>query len=240
MTDEIRSMFYNEHFQEVAAEYFPATGPVVHFEHSVTGERKSVYLRDGKLCEFGVVPTVKLQIKLLGGKDPCRREDSAGYDCYAKGNVKIPALGRARFPLGFAAAFDNDFICLLLDKSGMGNKGIMKLAGVIEASYRDEWQAILYNTTPVDVLIPDGSACIQALFFRYGVFDKEIVEELPPSLRGKQGFGSTAIMEAFAKDGRFMLGESAGVLDMENIQKWIDGGYQGEVPAHVLDLRKIT
>ena len=132
----------------------------------------------------------KVQLK-EGGRVPQRREDSAGYDCYSRVDGVINPLSFVKVPLGFAAEFDPKYVCLLMDRSSMGGKGVTRFGGVIDASYRGEWMAVLYNTGPQPLSFAVGTAVIQGIFLPIGLSDVEIVDMLGESSRGEGGFGST-------------------------------------------------
>lgn len=148
-----------------------------------------------------------LKIKLVpDGIIPVRRMDSAGYDCFPRVSGTINPLSRARIPLGFAAEFPDSMVALLLDKSGVGNRGVTRMGGVVDSSYRDEWQAILYNSTHEPYHFEPSKAIIQVVFVPF--FDLKIVtvDELTGSTRGAAGFGSTGLSERLEKLGFHLIG----------------------------------
>lgn len=118
--------------------------------------------------------------------------NSAGYDLFAPENGFLDPLQRKLIGLGFAASFTAGWVGLLLDKSGMGNKGLTRLGGVIDADYRDEWKVILYNTTHEVFRWSKGHKLIQVVFMEYGSPEPQEVSELEETNR-KGGFGSTGL-----------------------------------------------
>lgn len=125
---------------------------------------------------------------------PTNSVDSAGYDLYAPFADTIPAHSVLKIPLWFQAEFDPRYVCLMLDKSSIGVKGIGRLAGVIEGSYRGEWAVILANHTDVDFEFRRSQKIVQAVFVEHGLCPVKKVTELRPSFRGAGGFGSTGSM----------------------------------------------
>jgi deoxyuridine 5'-triphosphate nucleotidohydrolase len=116
--------------------------------------------------------------------------DSVGFDLYAPESGSIDPLSRKLVKLGFASSFTSGYIGLLLDRSGMGNKGIHRFAGVIDPSYRKEWAVILYNSNPHTFEWQAGDRIVQVVFFKIEKPTPIIVTELEESTR-VGGFGST-------------------------------------------------
>jgi dUTP pyrophosphatase len=77
-----------------------------------------------------------------------------------------------------------------MDRSGMANKGIHMLGGVIDPSYRDEWKLILFNTNGETFRWKRGDRIIQVVFMPIRKPVPQIVASLSPSPR-TGGLGST-------------------------------------------------
>ncbi len=106
---------------------------------------------------------------------------------------------------GFAmAARERGYVALLFPRSGLGARGLVlgNLVGVIDiADYRGEMIAAVWNRTPnirangpgfqQKFTIEPGDRICQMLVVPALAPDWNIVDELPPSLRGTGGFGST-------------------------------------------------
>lgn len=132
-----------------------------------------------------VLPTSGLDPETLR-VDP----DSVGFDIYAPEDGSLDALCSRIVKLGFAASFTPGYMGLLLDRSGMGAKGITRLGGVIDPSYRKEWGAILYNTTHKTFNWKAGQRIIQVVFVKVEKPTPIEVSELEETAR-VGGFGST-------------------------------------------------
>lgn len=133
-------------------------------------------------------------IQIIDGIAPKRAMSgggAAGYDAYAAEDGIIEPLSKRNVRLGFKAAFDQRYVALLLDKGGMGNKGITHFGGVVDADYRDEWMAILYNSTPKVFEYTRGKPVIQVVFALIGTPDVRIVEKVGETERGTGKFNST-------------------------------------------------
>lgn len=125
-----------------------------------------------------------------------------GYDLFA---VEHAVLRPGRVTLvrtGLAIEFDPPHGALLFDRSSMGNKGIKKSAGVIDAGYRGEILVQLTldmdaplnkeETKVVDYTIRAGDKIAQMIPVKpLTVFDVEEVDVLSMSTRGERGFGSS-------------------------------------------------
>jgi dUTP pyrophosphatase len=135
----------------------------------------------------------ELKVKLLSptAKCPVRDPESCGYDLYSSSSGTIYVGGMTRIALGIATAFTEGYVGLIEDRSSMGNKGITKFGGVIDWSYRGEWSVILHNSTVHPFEFKAGDKLAQVLFMPIGRANPVIMDNLPVSLRGSGGFGST-------------------------------------------------
>lgn len=132
-------------------------------------------------------------VKRLTGtaKLPTKSYQAAGYDFYADEDATIPAGGQVKIRLGVACAVPEGHAALYWDRSGMGSKGMHRFAGVIDEDYRGEWAVILHNATIDHFEIKQGDKIIQALIQEVKNFPVQETDELPPSERGSNGWGST-------------------------------------------------
>ncbi len=125
-----------------------------------------------------------------------------GYDLFA---VEETLLRPGRVTLvrtGIAIEFEPAHGALLFDRSSMGNKGLKKSAGVIDAGYRGE--ILVQLTLDMDAPLKDenkgadgyvilpGDKIVQMIPVKpLTIFDIEEVEVLSGSTRGERGFGSS-------------------------------------------------
>jgi dUTP pyrophosphatase len=63
--------------------------------------------------------------------------------------------------------------------------------GIIDAGYRGNIIGIVYNNTYIDINIDKGTKLFQICAPDLSPFDIKIVDSLPDSIRGENGFGST-------------------------------------------------
>lgn len=123
---------------------------------------------------------------------PTQAPGSAGYDLFPLVEQTLLSGGSVTIPLGLAMEFDDDLVGLIQDRSGMGLKGSLRRAGVIDANYRGEWQLILYNSGTAPISISPEKAAAQVVFIekiRFSSVDE--VDDLSETERGDAGFGST-------------------------------------------------
>lgn len=136
-------------------------------------------------------------VKSEGVKFEIGRMEDAGYDLYSTIDGILPPLTKQNFPVGIKTAFPQGWVGLILDRGSMGNKGITRLAGVIDSGYRGEWQVILANLgreiLQVESVLknPKAKAIAQVVFVEYGKVPPEFCSELPNSERGEGWNGST-------------------------------------------------
>lgn len=133
------------------------------------------------------LPGILVELPTRGFGDP----EAVGYDLYVPTSGFIDPLSRSLIGLGFCAAFTPGFEAHLEDRSGMANKGITYMGGVIESSYRGEWKVILYNTTAEVFNYSAGDRIIQVVFRECVRPTPEFVSVLEETSRGASGFGSS-------------------------------------------------
>ncbi len=121
----------------------------------------------------------------------CAEPEAVGFDLYAPEDGFLDPLSRKVVKLGFASSFTQGFVGLLLDRSGMGAKGIHRFGGVIDPSYRKEWGAILYNSTHELFSWRAGDRLIQVVFMAVEKPEAILVTKLEESGSRTGGFGST-------------------------------------------------
>ena len=116
------------------------------------------------------------------------RNDS-GADCFAAESVIIPAHGVRKVPTGVGVILPDGYDIVVHCKSGLSSKGIWAANAPVDAGYRGEIHAILYNTTDQSYEIKAGDKIGQ--FVVRPVIYADFVEEFEDDERGAGGFGST-------------------------------------------------
>lgn len=115
----------------------------------------------------------------------------AGIDIYTNEAYTLKPGERYMFSTGISVEFSKGYVALLWDRSGLGSKGIHRLAGVIDSGYRGEWKVVLLNTTKEKYEIKKGDKIIQCILQKFEPTKIKEVKKLTESKRGKKGFGSS-------------------------------------------------
>lgn len=128
-------------------------------------------------------------------------EGAAGYDLTAAESVIVPAahligskvsIGRALVSLGLSIAVPRNYVGRIGSRSGLSVKNNIEVgAGWIDSDYRGEVFVELKNLSSQDFVVDVGMRVAQLFLIPVGAFDLACVNELPPSDRGQNGFGST-------------------------------------------------
>jgi dUTP pyrophosphatase len=120
----------------------------------------------------------------------------AGADLVAREGTHLAAGGgRALVPTGIALALPEGWAGFVQPRSGLALRhGVtcLNTPGLIDAGYRDELKVLLVNTDPSEDFVVERGARIAQLVVQpveHCAFTA--MDELPASVRGLGGFGST-------------------------------------------------
>jgi len=122
------------------------------------------------------------------------RDDDAGLDLHAAEGVTLAPGARALVPTGLALAIPTGFAGLVLPRSGLALRHgvtLLNTPGLIDAGYRGEVKVLLVNLGEAPVTLNRGDRIAQLVVQRVEHVTLAPVAELPPSVRGAGGFGST-------------------------------------------------
>ncbi len=119
-------------------------------------------------------------------------EQAAGLDLYAAESKMLIPGDRAIVGTGVSIAIPKGFVGLIWPRSGLAVRhGIDVLAGVIDADYRGELCVVLINHGKVDCHIDVGDRIAQLVIQPVAMLEPVEADDLPPTVRGEGGFGST-------------------------------------------------
>ncbi len=123
---------------------------------------------------------------------------AAGADLYAAVRDELVLLpgARALVPAGFALAIPPGFEAQIRPRSGLAlRSGVtcLNAPGTIDADYRGPVQVLLANLGAEPVTIARGDRIAQLIVAPVSRASFEEVAELPQSVRGAGGFGSTGV-----------------------------------------------
>ena len=97
-------------------------------------------------------------------------------------------------PTGLSVAFPEDYEIQIRPRSGLAAKNnisVLNTPGTIDSDYRGELKIILFNHGSKNFIINNNDRVAQMVLTPVIKMELEEVNELPDSIRGKGGFGST-------------------------------------------------
>ena len=118
----------------------------------------------------------------------------AGLDLAASETMHIAPGVVTLVPTGVAVAIPEGHVGLLAARSSLATKKAMTLAngvGVIDSGYRGEIKVPIIPLDGCHNLIQAGQKIAQLIILPIALPTVEVVAELPESVRGHGGFGST-------------------------------------------------
>ena len=123
-------------------------------------------------------------------------DGSSGLDLAAhiENSVEIKPGQTEIIPTGLAVAIPKNFEIQIRPRSGLAAKNnisVLNTPGTIDSDYRGEIKVILYNHGNTDFIINNKDRIAQMILTPIIRMDLEETDELPESVRGAGGFGST-------------------------------------------------
>ena len=97
-------------------------------------------------------------------------------------------------PTGLSVAFSEEYEIQIRPRSGLAAKNkisVLNTPGTIDSDYRGELKVILFNNGNENFLISNNDRVAQMVLTPIIKMELEETNELPESIRGKGGFGST-------------------------------------------------
>ena len=117
-----------------------------------------------------------------------------GADLFSVEELTIPAGERREVGTGLALAIPNGYAGFVQPRSGLAFKhGIMVVnsPGLIDAGYRGEVRVSLYNSGTQPFLVRVGERIAQLVVQRIEETTFSFTNDLPETVRGEGGFGSS-------------------------------------------------
>lgn len=115
----------------------------------------------------------------------------AGLDLYATETQIVPAKESAIFDTGVHIQLPPNTVGFLTSKSGLNFKNGLNTDGTIDVDYTGSIGVKLYNHSGYDYKVNRGDKIAQLVIVPILTPELEIVDELPKTERGSDGFGST-------------------------------------------------
>ena len=121
---------------------------------------------------------------------------SSGMDLMAfiKYPIKIAPGTVELIPTGLSIAIPEDLEIQIRPRSGLAAKssiGVLNTPGTIDSDYRGELKIILFNHGKKDFVVNNNDRVAQMVLTPVLKMELEEVDELPRTIRGSGGFGST-------------------------------------------------
>ena len=142
---------------------------------------------------------VKVLIKKLSSEvqlPSYKTSGASGMDLMAfiKSSVTIKPKTSSLVPTGLSIAFSEDYEIQIRPRSGLAAKNnisVLNTPGTIDSDYRGEIKVIVYNHGNNDFFINNGDRIAQMILMPIVKMELEETNDLPETIRGKGGFGST-------------------------------------------------
>jgi len=142
---------------------------------------------------------VKVLIKKL---DPAvklpeyKTDGASGMDliAFTKEPLNIKPKTSSLVPTGLSIAFSKDYEIQIRPRSGLAAKNnisVLNTPGTIDSDYRGEIKVIIYNHGSVDFVVNNGDRIAQMVLSPVIKMSLEETNNLPETIRGEGGFGST-------------------------------------------------
>ena len=142
---------------------------------------------------------VKVLVKKLSPKAQLpsyKTKGSSGMDLMAfmKNSIIIAPNSSALIPTGISVAIPNDVEIQIRPRSGLAAKSnisVLNTPGTIDSDYRGELKVILFNHGSKEFIVNNQDRIAQIILMPILKIDFEEVDDLPETVRGSGGFGST-------------------------------------------------
>jgi len=133
-------------------------------------------------------PNVELPVYKTSG--------ASGMDLMAfiEESIKIVPNSSYLVPTGLSMAFSGNYEVQIRPRSGLAAKKsitVLNTPGTIDSDYRGEIKIILFNHGKEDFIINNKDRVAQMVLTPVIKMEFEEVDNLPDTLRGEGGFGST-------------------------------------------------
>ena len=125
-----------------------------------------------------------------------KTEGSSGLDLMAfiDKPINLPSKESVLVPTGISVAISNDLEIQIRPRSGLAAKSnisVLNTPGTIDSDYRGEIKVILFNHGKKEFIINNKDRIAQMVLTPILKVNFEEVTELPETIRGDGGFGST-------------------------------------------------
>ena len=121
---------------------------------------------------------------------------ASGMDlmAFVKEKIVIKPQTSALIPTGLSIAFSENYEIQIRPRSGLAAKNnisVLNTPGTIDSDYRGELKIIIFNHSKHDFVVNNNDRIAQMVLTPIAKMELEEANELPKTLRGEGGFGST-------------------------------------------------
>ena len=142
---------------------------------------------------------VKVLIKKLSPEvelPSYKTSGASGMDLMAfiKSSIIVKPKTSYLIPTGLSLAFSNNYEVQIRPRSGLAAKSnisVLNTPGTIDSDYRGEIKVIIYNHGNENFVVENKDRIAQMVLTPVIKMEFEETKELPETIRGKGGFGST-------------------------------------------------
>tara|TARA_B100001123_G_scaffold279081_1_gene310873 strand:- start:9 stop:446 length:438 start_codon:yes stop_codon:yes gene_type:complete len=142
---------------------------------------------------------VKVLVKKLDSKvktPEYKTSGSSGMDlmAFVENSIKIAPNTLELIPTGLTIAIPEDLEIQIRPRSGLAAKSsisVLNTPGTIDSDYRGEIKIILFNHGNKDFIVNNNDRIAQMVLTPVIKMEFEEVDQLPGTIRGSGGFGST-------------------------------------------------
>lgn len=120
--------------------------------------------------------------------------DDAGYDLYSRIDAILEPLSGMAVPVGFSMELPSGYEAQIRPRSGLAAKHhitVTNSPGTVDANFRGEVKAILYNLGREPFIIQRGDRIAQMVICELPEIELVEATELSETDRNKNGFGSS-------------------------------------------------
>ena len=117
-------------------------------------------------------------------------KDDAGYDLFANEDMSIMGGCVERIKTGIHLEIPKGHYGRVANRSSMYAQGL-SVSGTIDCGFSGEIMVIMMNHTASEYRVHKGDKIAQLIIGQFECYDMELVDELPKTERGDNGFGST-------------------------------------------------
>ena len=125
-----------------------------------------------------------------------KTKGASGMDlmAFVKEKIVIKPQTSSLIPTGLSVAFSEDYEIQIRPRSGLAAKNnisVLNTPGTIDSDYRGELKIIIFNHSNYDFVVNNNDRIAQMVLTPIAKMELEEANELPKTLRGEGGFGST-------------------------------------------------